>query len=284
MNKVRIVSLIMILSWCIVFSVAQEASSEVVVTLERAACRGTCPVYSVNILDDGTINYEGENFVEISGTQNSQIDPETVQLMIEAFEDAGYFDWNDEYTTQNVTDLPTVTTSVTQDGTIHQIVRYAGDFSAPFMLPYLEQWIDEMANTQQWTGIPSAIANIPTMELPALIIEHGECYGTCPVYKLAIYGDGTAVYMGIANVEDIGVYLLEVEPTAVIQIAEIAEIIGFSEWSDRYDSVFKTDQSTTITTIQTPDWTKSISRYGGDPNAPVGLIWIEDSIDQLLSQ
>jgi len=44
-----------------------------------------------------------------------------------------------------------------------------------------------------------------------------------------------------------------------------------------------TDQSSVITSMRTDEDYKRISRYLGDPNAPVGLVWVEDSIDQLVS-
>lgn len=34
------------------------------IQLERTMCFGECPVYKVEILSDGTVNYNGEMFVE----------------------------------------------------------------------------------------------------------------------------------------------------------------------------------------------------------------------------
>jgi hypothetical protein len=45
----------------------------------------------------------------------------------------------------------------------------------------------------------------------------------------------------------------------------------------------KTDQTTVISSVRWEDQYKQIFRYNGDPNAPVGLVWIEDSIDALVS-
>src|SRR5690606_33258468 len=128
---------------------AAAQDSEIVVTLERGACFGTCPIYKVTIYTDGTVVYEGERFVETEGTHTTTIEPEVVQQLIEGFEAAGYFDWEDEYTEMNVTDLPTIITSVTRDGETKRITRYTGDSNAPIELPYLESWIDMAAYTSQ---------------------------------------------------------------------------------------------------------------------------------------
>jgi hypothetical protein len=37
-----------------------------------------------------------------------------------------------------------------------------------------------------------------------IILERTECYGSCPVYKIAIGGDGLVTYEGIANVPTVG--------------------------------------------------------------------------------
>jgi hypothetical protein len=43
-----------------------------------------------------------------------------------------------------------------------------------------------------------------------------------------------------------------------------------------------TDQATAITSIRSEDQSKRIVRYDGDPNAPVGLLWVEDTIDRVV--
>src|SRR5690606_21346322 len=70
---------------------AQDTQADAVITLERTACFGACPIYTVSILADGTVLYNGERFVDVEGEQAGQIEPETVAEMVEAFEAAGYF-------------------------------------------------------------------------------------------------------------------------------------------------------------------------------------------------
>ena len=262
---------------------AQEAEAKAVITLERTACFGACPMYTLSIFEDGTVVYEGENFVTVEGEQITQIEPETVELMLQAFEDAGYFEWDEAYDSRTISDLPTMITSVTKGDKTHQITRYAGDSSAPLALPYLEQWIDEMTNSYFWTGVEPDISVISyQMNSPIVSIERSPCYGLCPVYSAAFFEDGTVVYIGVANVENMGVHTFTIEPSAIEQVIQIAEISGYFEWADSYDEHLMTDQPTMTTTIMTSKQYKQIARYTGDPNAPIGLKWIEDQIVQLL--
>ncbi|HEX2619687.1 MAG TPA: hypothetical protein VHL11_06060, partial [Phototrophicaceae bacterium] len=81
----------------------------------------------------------------------------------------------------------------------------------------------------------------------------------------------------------IGVYVFETDAAAVTGITERAGIFGYFNWQDSYEERVKTDQATVIASIRWEDQFKRIVRYGGDSNAPIGLIWIEESIDQLVT-
>jgi hypothetical protein len=74
-----------------------------------------------------------------------------------------------------------------------------------------------------------------------------------------------------------------VDASAVAHIADIAKITGYFDWSESYEKKVMTDQPTVITSVQSSDGFKRIVRYGGDPNAPIGLVQIEDSIDKLIA-
>ncbi|MBX3086448.1 MAG: hypothetical protein KF716_32735 [Anaerolineae bacterium] len=262
----------------------QAQQAKVAITLERTACFGACPIYTVTILEDGTVIYKGEKFVAVTGEQTSQIDPAIVKQMVDAFASAGYFDWKEAYDTMTVTDMPTIITSVTRDGKQHRITRYVGDSSAPLALPYLETWIDVMTNTHLWTGVASDFSTISTFgESPLLTLQRDACFGMCPVYAIAAYEDGKVVYVGIANVSKIGVQVFEVDAAAIAHVAQIADLSGYFDWSDSYQKQVITDQATVTTSVRGKDQFKHIVRYKGDPNAPIGLVQIEDSIDQLIA-
>lgn len=284
MKLLKFIALLSILVVNITMVMAQESASNAVISLERGACFGTCPIYKVRIFQDGTVIYEGENFVDITGEQRSQIDPATVEQMLAVLADAGYFEWDEAYDSMTVSDLPYITTSATRDGETHQIRRYAGDDSAPLTLPFLENWIDIMAGTPAWTGalVDFAGGSI-SMNNPVVTLQRDPCFGFCPVYGVAIFEDGTTVFTGIANVNTIGVEVVQQEDFIVDSIIGRAEGAGYFGWQDSYDFMTITDQATVTTSIQTPEQYKRIVRYGGDANAPVGLLWVEESIDMLVS-
>jgi hypothetical protein len=127
----------------------------VMISMERSACYGTCPVYTLTIKGDGTLMYEGKDFVKVKGKQVSKISEETVKKLIEEFYDIDYFSLEDSYTyTINdegiksvVQDLPTTKTSITIEGKTKSVDNYYG---APEKLKVLEDKIDEMCNSKVW--------------------------------------------------------------------------------------------------------------------------------------
>lgn len=284
MSKFKFVSLLILLVMSFTVINAQESDVKPVITLQRTPCFGTCPVYTISIFADGTVVYNGENHVTVTGEQTSQIDPATVELMVKAFEDAGYFDWKEAYDMMNVTDLPGVITSVTRDGETHQINRYTGDYTAPLALPFLEQWIDIMTTSNLWTGAqtdPGSISN--GTDTAVLTMQRLACFGGCPVDNVAIFADGTVVYTGIANVDAMGVHVYQTDALTVESIAFRAQALGYFDWQAAYDHQVMTDQATVITSVRWEDQFQQITRYDGDPNAPVGLVWVEDLITDLVA-
>lgn len=260
---------------------AQGAGAEVAVTLERGACFGACPVYKVTIYTDGTVVFEGQAHVDAEGQQTTTIEPQVVEQLVAGFEEAGYFDWEDEYTEMTVTDLPTITTSITRNGETKQITRYAGDSNAPVELPYLEAWIDLAAYTGQWTGVSNWMANVAPSSTPVMSLERTACFGMCPVYGLAVFADGEVVYVGVRHVATPGVRTTQVDPGEVEFLAMQTADSGYFGWEDEYTWQIVTDQPSAITSLNWQDQYKTINRYDGDPNAPIGLVRFEERIDRL---
>ena len=117
-----------------------------IISIERTVCFGSCPDYELTIYGNGTVIYEGRNFVAVTGMRTSTIPVQDVRGLVTEFYKINYFSLKDEYTAQ-VTDLPTTTTSIKIDGRFKQVVDYYG---APEALRQLEERIDRVANSAVW--------------------------------------------------------------------------------------------------------------------------------------
>jgi hypothetical protein len=124
----------------------------VVLRLERGPCFGRCPIYNVEIRGDGSVAYEGVNFVAATGEQTRQIAPEAVRALVARFEAADFFDLAPEYR-GDITDGVTNRTTFAHDGQSHTVVNYMGSLAGmPEVVYDLEEAIDEVAGTKEWVG------------------------------------------------------------------------------------------------------------------------------------
>ena len=113
-------------------------------------------------------------------------------------------------------------------------------------------------------------------------MERNMCMGTCPVYSLEIFGNGTVIYYGDRFVNVTGKQISNISEDKVKElIGEFYKIHYFS-LNDTYDKVIKTDQPTVITSININGTFKSIFDNLG-AIAPEGLRVLEDKIDQFIN-
>jgi hypothetical protein len=125
---------------------------KVLASLERTACYGRCPIYTVTVLRDGTVQWEGKHFVKLTGKASARLPAAKLAELADAFQKAGYFALKDKYTRYDVTDHPSANLSY-DDGTHKKaIAHYHGDRSAPAVLDELEERIDEIVGTSKWIG------------------------------------------------------------------------------------------------------------------------------------
>ena len=126
------------------------------ISFERTICFGTCPSYRVTIKRDGTVEYEGRDFVAEKGLRTSKISSADFFKLENKIRAIHFFDLENEYLTQEVgggstavTDLPSQIIVVKAGDGTKRIEDY---FGGPKGLNELEELIDTVANTPVWTG------------------------------------------------------------------------------------------------------------------------------------
>ena len=124
------------------------------ITIERTACRGNCPVYSMTVYGDGTLEYEGFLNVPVKGKRIGSISKDSVTSLLNAIEKVNVNELQAKYVKQGVTDMPSVLFKVihTKDGVIRgkSIVDYQGDDTAPEALRMLYNQMDAWYYLIQW--------------------------------------------------------------------------------------------------------------------------------------
>jgi hypothetical protein len=124
--------------------------STVKIVFTRTECFGTCPVYEVQIEQDGTLVYNGRKHVVVKGQRLARISAEELSALLELFRNADFFSLDDKYAL-DVTDGPTYVTSITIDGRTKTVADYLGvSVGMPQSMTDLEQGIDRIAQTAKW--------------------------------------------------------------------------------------------------------------------------------------
>lgn len=123
-----------------------------IASLERGPCFGWCPVYRVAIYRDGTLEYHGEHWVKTRGDATAHVTPAQLAALDRLFADAHYFDLQDRYDEEDVTDAPSASTSYRLGAREKRVEHYFGDEHAPKSLSEVEDGIDRIVGIEHWIG------------------------------------------------------------------------------------------------------------------------------------
>jgi hypothetical protein len=113
-------------------------------------------------------------------------------------------------------------------------------------------------------------------------LERTACYGTCPIYKIWIFSDGTVKYEGKRFVKKTGAAVGKLAPKALAQLAKVFARADFFALDEKYERSDITDGPSAIVFYDDGTRRKTISHYHGDTSAPESLRKLEDEIDRVV--
>ena len=124
-------------------------------------------------------------------------------------------------------------------------------------------------------------------EAPVVTLERTPCFGTCPVYRVAISRGGEVRFNGTQHVAHTGQATATIPPARVDSLLIELEAAGYFEFADAYvmDSpacgMYATDSPTVITSVTRDGQTKTIRHDRGCSAAPRELSRLEQRIDEV---
>jgi hypothetical protein len=114
---------------------------DLVISQTKGGCTfNACPVYQLQIFDDGTVHYEGLTSVSPEGTHTFKIPRSKVANLVDEFNRINFFSLNDLYT-RPITDAPSSKTSIVMDGKQKSVILASG--FGPAELLALQNKIEE---------------------------------------------------------------------------------------------------------------------------------------------
>lgn len=108
--------------------------------------------------------------------------------------------------------------------------------------------------------------------------ERTPCFGMCPIFKLTIYTDGSAEYVGKNFVNLIGEYQTSVSKAQMARIVLVADGIKYFSMKDEYNNEKVTDLPSVITEIRGIHGLKRVRNRQGGPSELKQLYSVFDEI------
>ena len=120
-----------------------------------------------------------------------------------------------------------------------------------------------------------------------ITLERGPCFGTCPVYAVALEGSGAVLFQGRRFVADTGVSTATIPAARVDSLAAELAARGYFDFADRYRAGepgcerYATDLPTVITEVRAAGRVKRVEHDHGCMEAPAALTELEARIDSV---
>ena len=121
------------------------------IELERGACYGTCPVYTLEISSSGLVSFEGESNVARMGNHSRQLTLEQMKELRTAIASAQFFELKPEKSLLFTTDMATVDLIITDAGmSRHVRLDEMSGVCWSRAISDLAEEIDRIADSAEW--------------------------------------------------------------------------------------------------------------------------------------
>jgi hypothetical protein len=129
-----------------------QAQRTKVISLQKTACYGTCPIFVMDIYSNCKVILEAEKFVNVGeGTFKSKLTRGQMDTLKQKFEKSEFFEFEESYSS-NVTDLPT-TFLYYNNGSQDMKIEMYGD--RPAKLEGLDAYLMELMGNLKWKNVKS---------------------------------------------------------------------------------------------------------------------------------
>ncbi len=118
---------------------------DVLVQIKTEPCFGECPVYTLTVYQDSTIEYSGRMFVIKKGEYKGVAEAHHMEELKSTLKNSGFFKLDEVYDDEALTDLPTTTIMVRLGDRNHKVRgRYGEPQEFITLSNFLFEFIDEL--------------------------------------------------------------------------------------------------------------------------------------------
>jgi len=124
-------------------------------TLDKGACFGSCPVYTLSIDNEGNAIYEGKRFTDKSGIHKKKLSKQVLQKLAKQLNDSNFFSFLEQYRS-DIADLPLIEVSHTNKGLSKSV---KGKNTRPKSLIEIQKSLEDIANQDGWIAVEPALSS-----------------------------------------------------------------------------------------------------------------------------
>jgi hypothetical protein len=130
-------------------TVEPKVDNNLLVSLQRTPCFGQCPVFKIQLFNDGKVVYEGKAHCKRMGTYKAVASTELIKAIQQKANEIKYLSFEERYPKGEsmITDIPT-TISYIKVGSDSKMV--ANNYDAPKELVEFEHWLELQFETLKW--------------------------------------------------------------------------------------------------------------------------------------
>lgn len=134
----------------------------------------------------------------------------------------------------------------------------------------------------------SAVATSAAPAYSRVSLERRPCYGTCPVYRVSVAGDGVVVFEGLQHVDSIGRFTGRIDDDRAAALSRLFQELDFFTLADKYAygepncPTYATDAPTVVTAVTVGGRSKTVEHDLGCANVPQRLVDLERRIDEIV--
>ncbi len=107
MTRIFILSLLVLSSCSSSKKVSELTENDVIISMEKEGCFGSCPIYSIKIYSNGYSEFLGKEHTYKIGSHSLTLSNDRLKELKSEFKKANFFSFDDYYES-NIPDLPTV--------------------------------------------------------------------------------------------------------------------------------------------------------------------------------
>lgn len=118
-----------------------------VARIQRTACFGRCPIYTISLYNSGFATYRGQKWVENEGFYGAYVGLNVLKTLQSMAKEINFLELQDIYDSNGVTDLPSTITTIRINDHVKVVVNR---FEAPEKLIKFEKLFDSLFKDVKW--------------------------------------------------------------------------------------------------------------------------------------